>query len=299
MWSQQLEDVGAQPVEAAVADVRHPGLSFGLEQQRDHRGSHAAQLGVVHRHLVDALIGGLEGAAQHRVRVVVEVREDGADRLDGGSAGGLARLVSAHAVGQHQQAMARGMTELLAVVLVAGADAADVAQRGRCDLGRGHAGSLPQRADVGSRRSTSSGWRAAPACAWVRRTSSAQRAAGAHRPGRGELARARSMKGRRTWEIPAGRQPGRSPEHDDARRRDRTDSRQAGRVAGPGIRAERSRNVAIEDRLAPITAGALDGLVAEASQSIGQRLENIAGRLHVPVLLDVGLDLGGDDEHFL
>src|SRR6478672_3188669 len=115
-----LELVAALTVQARVPDVRDRDLVVE-EQRRDYGRAHALALRLGARGLVDDLVGAADGIAQDDVaagqsRFAVRDRQVLAlhvfahevdDGLHGNAAGDLARIIAAHAVGQHQKADVR------------------------------------------------------------------------------------------------------------------------------------------------------------------------------------------------
>jgi hypothetical protein len=87
-------------------------------QRHQERGAHAVEAPIFHRLDVDALVGVQDGRVDQTLRAVVEggdlpgelevgpprhLGEERHEVLDGQPAGDFARVVAAHAVGQHVQ----------------------------------------------------------------------------------------------------------------------------------------------------------------------------------------------------
>ena len=122
------EHAVAEEVGAGVADVHHAEPA-AREQHRGERGAHAVEVGLLADELGDrvvALGGGLGELAQEVVAglVVVERHEGGDDQLRGHLAG----RVSAHAVGEGEQARARVDRVLVVLPYQAPVTASGVAQ---------------------------------------------------------------------------------------------------------------------------------------------------------------------------
>ena len=117
------------------------------EQRRDDRGAHAFALRLRARRLIDDLVRAMDGVAQDdaraghagcpcRARVRSSRSTDSrtrlSDGLDGDAARDFARVVAAHAVGQHQQPDVRVEGDRVLVVL---ANFAGVRQPDAAELG--------------------------------------------------------------------------------------------------------------------------------------------------------------------
>ncbi len=70
-------------------------------------------------------------------------------------------------------------------------------------------------------------------------------------------------------------------------------------IASTRVSSVRLAEIAIENGLATVTSGTFDSLVTHGAQTIRQNLEYTGGGLHVPARFDIGLDFGGDHQHFI
>ena len=124
---------------------------------------------------------------------------------------------------------------------------------------------------------------------------------GSSRSGRGERVRRGDATSQRAWRAKRRRDEGGVIDRGASRRRSTGDF---GDCGGPRrCFAARGRSdlgeVPIEDGLSAVASGALDCLVAHGAEAIREDVEDARRRLHLPTVLDVGLDLGGDDQHFV
>ena len=110
-----------------IADVPDDQVPVAPEHARGERGAHAGELLVGHGLLEDGVVGALDRVAQGLTR-----RDGGSQRFERRGARDLAGAVTAHAVGDGDQAEAVGLVE--EVVLVAVANPADVGDTGGDEL---------------------------------------------------------------------------------------------------------------------------------------------------------------------
>ena len=123
-----------QAICSAVAHVRDPHQTVGVEQQRDDGGPHAAEFRIVDRLLVNPMIGSGDRFEENVGGISGGRHEFLADGFSGDAAGGCAAAMAPHAVGDHEQSTPRRTVEDVAEVLVRVPPQADVTQRGDLDL---------------------------------------------------------------------------------------------------------------------------------------------------------------------
>ena len=124
-----------QPVEAAIADVRHERGTGLAQQQCDDGRPHSLERPVLAREFVDLEVGSLDGVLQTRTWIPVCFTKQLAEGPDGHPARNLTALVPAHPVRDHQENLAAlGIIETIEGILVDLADPSDVSRTGDREL---------------------------------------------------------------------------------------------------------------------------------------------------------------------